>query len=208
MHFENFQRNILTALDRPLSKKIYFLAVFCLFFFGWIVGGTIGAMNNSYANSTINGYTAGLDFSENQSSMSMAQDIFYNNVEVAIVNFAGSILIFPMIISMLLNGGMVGLVFAWAYHSYGVLGILVVLLGILPHGIFEVPATVLSAAMGLRILHTAILVSRKKLEAVVAGKIVMNSVVVFVFFCIPTLFLAALIESYFTTWLLSLVALV
>lgn len=73
--------------------------------------------------------------------------------------------------------------------------------GILPHGIFEIPALILSTAIGIRIGAVAVrkLFGRKEkfIDEFAKGLQFFISVVV------PILFLAALIETYVTSYILS-----
>ena len=113
--------------------------------------------------------------------------IFKNNL---LTSFMGVILgiftIFPLIIA-LFNGYVLGFVSSFAVKSSGGL----ILLKLLPHGIFELPALILSLGLGLR-LGMFILAKNKKKDLLYNLK---NSFWIFVYFIIPLLIIAALIES-------------
>lgn len=93
--------------------------------------------------------------------------------------------------------------FGAIYQKTG-LGLLVYLIGILPHGIFELPAIIASCALGLSLckIGTARLLHR---EAHCRFLIHFRDCSRFFFlFVLPLLFLAALIETYLTPVLLAL----
>lgn len=85
------------------------------------------------------------------SRFSQAAFILGNNLRVALMMMAGALLlgIVPPV-TLLSNGFLIGL-FAANLLSAGTPFAWRVLLGLVPHGVFEIPAVLLAAAMGLRI---------------------------------------------------------
>jgi len=90
--------------------------------------------------------------------------------------------IFPMF-SVFINGGLLG----WFAQEEGP----VIFLAIVPHGIFELPAFLLSAAIGLR-LGREVLKSKGERHL---KKELRKGLRVFLILILPLLFIAALIES-------------
>ncbi|SFH92411.1 stage II sporulation protein M [Tindallia magadiensis] len=77
--------------------------------------------------------------------------LFMNNLRASLMMLLGGIILIFPILGIIVNGGLVGAVSALVLKegSMGLFGFYVV--GILPHGIFELPAILLSGAIGLKI---------------------------------------------------------
>ncbi|MDP2628388.1 MAG: stage II sporulation protein M [Nanoarchaeota archaeon] len=119
----------------------------------------------------------------------MTKFIFFNNIKSS---FFGMILgvflgIFPILVTVV-NGGLLGFVASESVSQEGIF----VLWRILPHGIFELPAVFISVGLGLK-LGTFIF-QKNKSESF--RKYFWNSLRVFLFFVIPLLVIAAIIEGW------------
>ena len=90
--------------------------------------------------------------------------------------------IFPLF-SVFINGGLLG----WFAKEQG----LIIFLAIVPHGMFEIPAFLLSASIGLRLGREVL----KRKEDRDLKKELWNGLRVFLILILPLLFIAALIES-------------
>jgi len=99
-------------------------------------------------------------------------------------------------------GSMLG-AFAAIYQQQGI-GLGVYVLGVLPHGIFELSALILSCALGLLICRTGTERILKKSDTPFFRR-VLDCIRVFLTFSVPLLLVAALIETYVTPALLNLV---
>ena len=93
--------------------------------------------------------------------------------------------------------------FAALYQHHGI-GLSVYFIGILPHGIFELPALILSCALGLLICRTGTEKLRKRSDVSFLRR-VLDCNRVFLSFVAPLLLVAALVEAYITPALLKLV---
>lgn len=93
--------------------------------------------------------------------------------------------------------------FAALYQHHGI-GLGVYFIGILPHGIFELPALILSCALGLLICRTGTEKLRKRSDVSFLHR-VLDCNRVFLSFVAPLLLVAALVEAYITPALLKLV---
>lgn len=115
--------------------------------------------------------------------------VLQNNLLTAFLGMIGGVLfgIFPVITSAM-NGYVLGFVMnkTAAVAGSGVL------LRLLPHGIFELPALIISLGLGIR-LGAFIFAKKKKEDFVYALE---NSLKVFLLVVIPLLLVAALIESW------------
>ena len=100
------------------------------------------------------------------------------------------------------NGAILGL-FAGYYMRQNI-SLLKYLLGILPHGIFELTALILSAAMGLYLCSTVTNALRKKQTGVLRPALHRCCQILYLWI-LPLLFIAALVETYITPILFNLV---
>lgn len=110
--------------------------------------------------------------------------------------------IFLSAFSLVINSALLGL-FAALYVHNGT-SLLVYLAGILPHGIFELPAIVLGIACGIYICRIITNYVRFNKKGTV-GPAVLNVVRVLVLNIVPLLIVAAIVESYVTPVIMSAV---
>jgi stage II sporulation protein M len=110
--------------------------------------------------------------------------IFLNNAFTCFLNIITGPLIgiFPLF-SAMINGGLLG----WVVHKEG----FVVFGAIAPHGMFELPAYVLSVAIGLRVARE-VLKRRKERRLKITLE---EGLRVYLILIVPLLIMAALIES-------------
>ena len=119
--------------------------------------------------------------------------ILENNIMTAFVGMVfGILLVFPVLI-VLLNGYVLGFVMNKTSEVAGSL----VLFRLLPHGVFELPALIISLGLGLRI-GMFIFHKNKKKDLKYALE---NSLRVFLFVVIPLLVVAGFIEAWLIVFL-------
>ncbi len=109
-------------------------------------------------------------------------------------------------LSLISNGGIAGAVFAiLANNEMNVF--LWIAAGILPHGIFEIPAIVLGAAMGMMIclFECEKILGKGRLAELSALEFFGNICKLFVLVCVPLLMIAAVIETYVTPLIINMV---
>lgn len=167
------------------ENRIYFLIITLIFFFSTIFGFIFPVFFVDFIQQFVeNVVNATKD-------MNLFQLIIYiieNNVISSITGMLFGVFlgIFP-VLTALMNGYVLGFV---ASKSVAVAGISV-LLRILPHGIFEIPALIISLGLGLR-LGMFLFARNKKKEF---WYVFENSLKVFVYVVIPLLIVAGIIES-------------
>lgn len=124
----------------------------------------------------------------------LAWGLFKNNVKASLFSFGLGIvpLVFLPVLSILINGAVIGAVFIIVRGQFT---LLTYTLSLLPHGIFEIPAFLLAASSGIYLCRA--------LTSKVFGRggedlkgLVKRQVQVFIFVVVPLLALAALIEAY------------
>ena len=116
--------------------------------------------------------------------------IFLNNAFTCFIDIlSGPLVGIVPLFSAFVNGGIVG----WFVQKEGA----IVLIAIIPHGVFEIPAFLISAAIGLRLGRE---VFRSRDERDLGGEI-KRGLWVFLTLVLPLLVIAAIIESALITLL-------
>lgn len=118
--------------------------------------------------------------------------IFSNNVLASGIAMGLGILfgVFPLV-SCVINGYMVGFVGRYAAEIDGV----GVLMKLLPHGVFELPAVLISMGIGLRLGFQVLRVGSGRYEVGGIKKVLKEGLRFFVFVVVPLLVVAAVIEG-------------
>lgn len=136
--------------------------------------------------------------------------IFLNNsIKAVLVIFLGAVLGIAPVLFLVVNGLLVGFVVKISAAQYSSVWELIVK-GLLPHGILEIPAIIIACAYGMRfgiLLIQSIGWSLTLKRAEIGdrlGEFVMRSLAVSVWI-VAALFVAAVIESTFTMWLMQTV---
>ena len=130
--------------------------------------------------------------------------IFINNARATFIAIIYGLVPFVRLPVMLLgvNAAVIGLF--GAYYLNNNFSMLEYLAGILPHGIFEIPAIIIALACGMYLCRciTENIRSKDKKKGVV-GNTLKLTLRVFVFHVIPLLIAAAFVEAYITPIILS-----
>lgn len=175
------------------------VALFCLSAaFGYVIPG----MYPELVDALLSGLQDKADQLTGQQPVLMMLGIFWNNALASLLAliFGLAAGLFPLFFVMA-NGLAIGIVLEMVVAKMGAAGgILVFLAGILPHGVLELPAVLISAAIGLKLGYLALL-SLIKRRDVVTGEL-MAGLMVFAFWIVPILFVAAFIETFITSALL------
>lgn len=126
--------------------------------------------------------------------------IFFNNASKCflVVLFGIAFGIAPALF-IIANGFIIGIVVGFAMSQWGPL---YVLIGIVPHGVIELPMVFISAAIGLKLGYET-LMALVKGKKEVFGEIA-KGLLMFIFYILPLLFIAAFIETFVTGALLML----
>ena len=134
-----------------------------------------------------------------ESNFETALSIFFNNYKVSIYLVVAGTLLLPAIIIMFSNGFLVG--FIIKYLQLKELGLLFFLKGVLPHGIFELPALFIAGGMGLRIGLSFLSLDNKK-RAKEVSRSVREAAAIHILVVTPLLLLAAFVETYISAALI------
>ena len=135
-----------------------------------------------------------------------AVGLFINNWSAALLSILYGFLpfLFLPLFPLLLNGGMLGVLAAWYELAGESMGLF--LMGILPHGIFELPAICMAYALGLKLcLLLCRKLLRRKTKCSVAEYLA-DALRCALLQILPLLLLAAVTEAYLTPALMALAA--
>jgi len=134
----------------------------------------------------------------NNTGLSLWFWIFINNLWAGGLTIAAGFIpfLFLPIFSLLSNATIVGLIGA-VYQIDGV-GWIPFLAGILPHGIIEIPALILSVTLGVHICYVLVKTVTKKNFKGELKQAILASLQIFFLWIIPLFIVAAFIESFMT----------
>jgi uncharacterized membrane protein SpoIIM required for sporulation len=129
--------------------------------------------------------------------------IFTNNLRATLLILIGGMISFSVLgmIAYLVNVGLVGVVLG-VFKLIGFSPLLLFAAGLLPHGIFEIPALMLSSAVMLRIGAMLVTPQIGKSMGQVVFELLADWLKVFLGVVVPLLAVAALIETYVTPFIL------
>ncbi|WKY47737.1 stage II sporulation protein M [Eubacteriaceae bacterium ES3] len=180
--------------------KILYYGLLILFMVFSAVG-TVYFRNNPDMTMTL--YSDLLAMFESQISldsqgMSLFSGIFLNNIQAGAVSilFGFVPFLFIPIWSLTSNALVIGIVGGvYSLSGYGIISFLV---GILPHGILEIPAFLLGIALGLDICYKLVRLILRQISKKDLKLTVSNAVRIYFLWMVPLFFLAAIIETYMT----------
>lgn len=130
--------------------------------------------------------------------------LLLNNIKVCFVAFGVGVVPFLylpaliLVVNALIIGAVLGL---FALESVGMMFITIGL-GILPHGIFELPAIFISIACGFTLCSTITKAVLKKEQDMNISEVILYSLQTIIFICVPLMTVAGIIEVYATPKLL------
>jgi stage II sporulation protein M len=183
-----------------LHKIRYFiLAVAALMLFSFTIGAVFAMTMPGKAQQVMKLISVQFEGLKDQTAFGLMISLFLHNALIcalmAILGLALGIITLLLIFD---NGLMISLIGTVAAGRYG---LPVTLAALLPHGIVEIPAMALSAAIGLY-LGYCILLSLSGRRMSVTREI-MDSARIFLAWILPMLLVAAFLESYVTTALVN-----
>lgn len=130
--------------------------------------------------------------------------LIFNNIRVCFIALGVGIVPFlylPILI-LIVNAGVIGAILGFfSLESISTL-VKTVIFGILPHGIFELPAIFISLACGFLLCHTITKTILRRNTDMRVSDVLINSLMTVIFVCVPLMIVAGLIEVTITPWLL------
>ncbi|MFA7385832.1 MAG: stage II sporulation protein M [Candidatus Paceibacterota bacterium] len=188
-------------LDRKINYKEYFFSLkpflgfsFLIFFFSFINGYFLGEKVFDKDGMFLEELRKIASSLVNMGNIELFFFIFINNtVSLFLTVFLGMLFsIFPFFV-LLVNGGILGILFFFFLQNSN---LSLFLLGILPHGIIEIPILIIGGAMGFKMGKTMIGVLFKKKGDL--REEISLSFVFFARFLFPLIAIAALVEVFIT----------
>ncbi len=179
--------NYKKSFDYLKESRKYIYAILILFFIFVLMGFFVPAPPGVYEK-ILEFIKDILEKTQGMDALELISFIFFNNLKVSILSIVLGILfgVIPIAFSIT-NGYLLGFVASITVQEEGIF----VLLRLLPHGIFELPAVFISLALGLRLGLYFFMEQKEKLS-----NNLLNTLRVFVFVILPLLVIAAIIEGY------------
>ena len=130
--------------------------------------------------------------------------LIFNNVRVSFLAlFFGLIpFLFLPVFVLIINAALVGVLLGLVSGEGILIGIFTFLLGILPHGILELPAIFISISAGLILCSTITKTILRRNQKFTISEAFINGLKTVVFICVPLMILAGIIETQITPRLL------
>jgi stage II sporulation protein M len=205
-------KKYLAAYIEDFRSMKYYIAVSALLFAVGILIGAKSDVFHAYLNAQLQGLgeIANELSGKDHASLWFFLFIFFNNaIKSILIMYLGGLFVFLPVIFLVFNGMILGYLFSEVAASGENVWLLIVK-GILPHGIIELPVIIIACAFGLRfgvlvlrilinLLRTKETRSRtyKETEAFLYRTLHM------MVFLTVSLLIAAIIESTFTFWLMN-----
>ncbi len=176
------------------------ILIITVFFFIGITAGYVGLSLFSGLSGVIAEMYEGMEITgdPDESTLLYGASVFYNNAQSCVFAFLGGVVFSLVPIGIiLLNGFFLGASIKLLSHQGSIF-----FLPLIPHFFFEIPALILSAALGLmlgqKVIYNRIL--HRTGEPILWKELVKT----FIIYIIPMLVIAAFLEAYLSTYLLSI----
>ncbi len=129
--------------------------------------------------------------------------LLFNNIRASALMASLGIIPFLFLPAIILGYNAVIIGIACAFSMAMGTGVSFLVLALLPHGIFEIPALILSAALGIYLCKELVkkLVGRSRLASF--SGVFLSMLRFYLCVILPLLVVAALVETYITPWLLT-----
>ena len=187
-------------LDYTYGLRWYLLIIVSIFVAFAAIGYSVAIMSPTYTDQTISEVKEQVGPLKETSALGLMLGIFENNVIkcflVVVLGLAAGVA--PLLFTVA-NGIVIGIVVG---ATIGKTGLPYVLVGILPHGVIEMPMVFLSAAIGLKLGWDVLRALVRK--QVPIWKDIKEGLLIFVFWVAPLLLVAAFMETFVTGTLLYL----
>lgn len=183
----NLKKEYGLAFDYIKKSKDFIYTIIGIFIFFALVGFFISAPE-SLANEIIKFMQDILEKTKDLSQPDLIKFILFNNVQSSLLAIIFGVIlgVFP-ILGTMLNGYILGFVASYASNEGGLL----VLLNILPHGIFELPAVFIAFGLGLK--FGTFWMEKNKIKTLL--NYFWDSLRVFLLIILPLLIVGAIIEG-------------
>jgi stage II sporulation protein M len=180
---------------KSIPLRRFYISSILAFFVPLFLGLIIGFYDRSFGEYAFNTSYGNLSFIKNLSSFELFLFIFvWNSLIGLLLVVSGLIVGLPTLFILVSNGLVIGAIMGWISSIFGVK---LVLSGIIPHGVFEVPAVIIAGAYGLRVGASMMSRIRKNKEVLISDSLI-EAIKVYFNRVLPLFLIAAIIESYVT----------
>jgi stage II sporulation protein M len=193
------------------EMRYYLLTSTVLFIIGIVVGATSEVFHD-FLNAQLQGIgelAQELSAQENSSLFFFLFIFFNNTIKSILVMYLGGLLPVIPVFFLAVNGMILGYLFSSVAAS-GENVVMLFIKGILPHGIIELPAIIIACAFGLRfgvlvlrILFNLFRAKEMRSQTYFETERFLYRTLHMMIFLTVALFIAAIIESTFTFWLMN-----
>ncbi|MBP5204039.1 stage II sporulation protein M [bacterium] len=189
------------------NKENRILLIFSIvslsFFVIALLGYAIGSKYQEYAAQFISEFLQSKSYMINDDGSVNCLLLIYNNIVACVVGIITGIVpfVFNPILSIFLNSTIIGIVIG-ALNTGDMPVISYILVGILPHGIFELPAMMYSFSLGIYLCIEVTKTCLKKNKHPMK-KVLLDILWSFLLVIIPLLIVAGLVEAYITPLLIA-----
>lgn len=191
--------NIKNILKIDKNIIFYLKALTLLFIISGIFGFITAQQFPLEAGIAVEQAVKELSFIEQMGPWSIFLLIVLNNsIKALFIMLLGILWGIIPVLFILLNGYAVGIVISVAILETGLIPII---LGILPHGILEIPAILLAAGYGIWLGE--MFAKKLKNREIILSLYIKNTIDKFIKIIFPTLIIAALVETFVTSWILN-----
>ncbi len=174
--------------------RLYILAILLIFSVFFAIGYAAVMTVPEVGDTIVSNFKQEVSPLKELSPLGLMVGIFANNAfKCLLVIVLGLALGIAPIIFILANGLILGIVIGVTMKTTG---LLYVLAGVVPHGVIELPMVFISAAIGLK-LGVDVLRAFMGKDVKVVDKLV-ESLMIFIVWIFPLLFLAAFVETFVT----------
>ncbi len=183
--------------------RLFIATVVALFLLSAAAGYMLPAASPGFSDALFSELQDKAGSLSGKSPAAVMLSIFANNAAVSLIalllGLAAGLLPLVFVVS---NGMVIGIMLEMIVEKLGAAGgAAVFAAGILPHGVLELPAVLVSTAIGLRLGYVALRALFKGDVAVAAE--LKDGLLVFLFWIVPILFVAAFVEAFVTAAILA-----
>lgn len=194
-------RQYVRAFSLLREARIFLATVTGLFVISGVIGYFLTIVFSEFFNEFMNTVRETLMESaifDDEGNISAIM-LFINNARAALVGIGQGFMpfVFAPVFSILLNGSLIGIVLGFQGNG-GASVPLLFLTGIMPHGVFELPALIISWATGMLLCYSMIKLIFGKLDGDGFFELLKRTAAVYCCLVIPLLIIAAAVEANLT----------
>lgn len=197
---ETIKRTLFDDIKDYLRSIGLYIPIMAIIFFAFMYAGYIySSFNPDFSADLIEEIAEGFKGMIDLPPFLLAFAIFFRNSSLCLITITLGLFIGIVPMGFIVfNGFLVGVV---AFEAGQKMGLNYVLLGILPHGVIELPMIIICAAIGFK-LGVEVMGKLFKKETDIKKEFFCG-LQVFVYMVLPLLFVAAMIEAYITPALIN-----